>query len=142
MAVEAAISWLDVNGQGASNRMWVADGAAATGLALLLKPLSNAKMKGASYSTPLDISGIDPNAAVAANVETARTKMAITLSAPPLGAGLPRQTVTIQIPAPVGTYINGLTGDTQNADIQALVGVVLTSAGTPTDAVDRVAYVK
>lgn len=142
MAVEGNFSWQDVNGIPATNRFWLEDGAAASAMAITIKKLSNAKLKGVSYSTPVDISGLAANNAVAANVETARAKMAITLSAPPLGAGLPRQTVTIQIPAPVGTYINGLTGDPNNADIQALVGVVLTQAGTPTDAVDRVAYVK
>lgn len=140
--VEGTYTWIDVNGLGASNRVWTTDDASAAALAAALKKLSNARLKGAAISTPVDISGIAPNAAAAANLETARAKMVITLSAPAVSDGGPRQTVTIQVPAPVGTYINGLTGDTQNVDIQALVGVVLTQAGTATTAVDRVAYAK
>lgn len=140
--VEGSFSWIDVNGLGASNRVWAADGAGVATLAAALKKLSNARLKGAASLEPVDISGIAGNAAAAANLETARAKMVITLSAPPVSDGGPRQTVTIQVPAPVGTYINGLTGDTQNADIQALVGVVLTQAGTATTAIDRVAYSK
>lgn len=140
--VEGSYSWIDVNGLGASNRLWAADDAGVASLAALLKKLSNARLKSASVSTQVDISGIAANAAAAANNETARAKMVITLSAPSVSDGGPRQTVTVQVPAPVGTYINGLTGDINNADIQALVGVVLTQAGTATDRIDRVAYAK
>lgn len=140
--VEGSYSWLDVNGLGASNRLWAADDVAVATLAGQLKKLSNARLKSASYSTQVDISGIAGNAAAAANNETARAKMVITLSAPSVSAGGPRQTVTVQVPAPVGIYINGLTGDITNPDIQALVGVVLTQAGTATDRIDRVAYAK
>lgn len=140
--VEGSYSWLDVNGLGASNRLWAADGPGVASIAAKLKKLSNARLKQAALVQPVDISGIAGNTAAAANVETARTKMVITLSAPSVSDGGPRQTVTIQIPAPVGTYINGLTGDITNADIQALLGVVLTQAGTATDQVDRVAYAK
>ena len=87
MAVEGDYSWLDVNGLGASNRIWANNAAGASTLAGLLKKLSNAKLRAAGYRTPIDISAIDPNAAAAANVETARTKMVITLSAPPLAGG-------------------------------------------------------
>lgn len=141
-AAEVSISYMDVNGLGASNRFWVADDGDAAGLPALLKKLTNAQIKNASYATPIDISGLASNNAVAANNESAEFKMAITFSAPPLGAGLPRQTVTIQIPAPVGSYVNGQTGDPNNADIQALVGLISTRAGTPTNQVDRVAYVR
>lgn len=140
--VEGTYSWLDVNGVGAKNSIWSANSADVAAIAAALKKLSNAKLNEARVSEPVDITGIANNGAAAANVETARTKMVITLSAPPVSAGGSRQTVTIQVPAPVGTYINGLTGDTQNPDIQALVGKVLTQAGTATTAIDRVAYAK
>ena len=136
------ISWLDVNGIGASNKFWVTDDAAAQTVLADLKKLSNAKVTNAQYGTPLDLTAIGANTAVTANVETARAKMAITLGAPPATAGGPRQTVTIQIPAPVGTYINGLSGDVNNPDIQALVGLVVTQAGTATDSIEKVVYVK
>lgn len=140
--VEGTYSWIDVNGLGANNRLWAADSAGVASLAAKLKKLSNARLKNAATVAPVDISGIAPNAAAAANIETARQKMIITLSAPAVSAGGRRQIVTIEVPAPVGTYINGLTGDTQNADIQALLGDVYTQAGTLCTAVDRVAYAK
>jgi hypothetical protein len=142
MAGEAELSYVDVNGITAANRFVVDDEAAAAAALALFKKLTNARITRARFSTPVDVSGVPANAAAAANVETARAKMIITLSAPPADAGLPRQTVTLQIPAPVGTYINGLTGDPTNADIVALLGVVRTSTGAVCDKVEKVAYGK
>lgn len=142
MAGEAELSYVDVNGIPASNRFVVDDAAAAATSLALFKKLTNSRIKAARFSTPVDVSGVAANVAAAANVETARAKMIITLSAPPADVGLARQTVTLQIPAPVGTYINGLTGDPTNADIVALLGVVRTSTGAVCDKVEKVAYAK
>jgi hypothetical protein len=140
--VEGSYSWVDVNGQPASNRLWATNSAGVASLAAKLKKLSNAKLKNAAVTTPVDISGISGNTAAAANVESARFKMIITASAPPVSAGGRRQIVTIEIPAPVGSYVNGLSGDTQNADIQALLDDLYTQAGTACDSIDKVAYAK
>jgi hypothetical protein len=138
----ATLEWSDVNGVDASNSIYVADAAAAATLAGQLKTLSNAKINNGNFVQPLDLTAIDPNTAAAANVETARAKMVITLSGAPAAAGLPRPTVTIQVPAPKGTYINGLEGDPTNADIVALLTTVKSNRGETMNRVERVAYAK
>jgi hypothetical protein len=142
MAVQDSISWEDINGIEATNRFYVADAAGAVTAATLMKKLSNAKIVASSVKSDVDISGVPANNAAAANVETARAKMVITLSGPPPGANLPRVKVTLEIPAPVGSYINGLEGDKTNADIVALLTVVKTNRGETVDTVDRVIYAK
>lgn len=142
MAGLATLDWEDVNGVSASNSIYVADAAGGASLADALKTLSNARITNGNFVQPLDLSGVDPNTAAAANVETARAKMVITLSGDPPAAGLPRPTVTIQVPAPKGTYVNGLEGDPTNADIVALLAIVKSNRGETMNKVERVAYAK
>lgn len=140
MAVLLEVSWRDVNKVPASNRVSVDDAAAAATLLAKLKTLSNAEIEAAYILTPLDISGLAGNVAAANNVETAKTKMKITMSGPIPAGATARPTVTLGIPAPKGTYINGLEGDPTNADITALLTDVVSNRGETLNTVERVAY--
>lgn len=142
MAVLVRIVYEDVNGEQAENRFWAQDPIWAKNSLYSFNYLSNAKIIEASYSVPLDISDLPNNVAVAENVETVKTKMAVTMSGPPPQPGLFRPTVTLQIPAPLGELVNGLESDTQIVEIQELLNVVLDDRGQPLDRVDRVAYAK
>lgn len=140
MAVEMSVSYLDINGVSAKNVFAADDDAAAAALIPLLDALTNAKINAASYATPLDVSGT--SAASATNVESAKFKMAITMSGPIPAGGTQRPRVTLQIPAPLGTLINGLSGDPTNAAFTALLPYVVTNRGETLDRVDSVNYVR
>lgn len=140
MAGQASFSWEDINGLNADNRTYTNSAADAASLAAALKKLSNAKIIGSNFVSDVDLSAVPANNAVGANNETVRAKMSITMSGDPPGANLPRVKVTLRIPAPVGTYINGIEGDPNNADIQALLAYVKTNRGETLDTVDSVIY--
>lgn len=142
MAVEVTISYLDVNGDGATNKYASTDAASAAASIAKFKALTNAKIIEASYSTPIDISGLTGNTAAAANLETVKAKVAITMSGPKPTGATRRPSVTLQIPAPLGSLVNGATGDTSNALITTLLSSVLSSRGETLDTVERVAYVR
>jgi hypothetical protein len=140
MAVELSVSYTDVNGVSAKNVFAVADAAGGAALLPLLDALSNAKISSAAVATPLDVSAL--GAAAAANNESAKFKMAITFSGAIPAGGTRRPRVTIQIPAPVGTLINGESGDPTNAAFTALLPYVKTSHGEAVDTVESVNYVR
>jgi hypothetical protein len=131
-----------VNGIHAKNQIFVADVVGALGAAVHLKALSNARIVSAMFSVPLDLTTLTGNVAVAANVETARAKAVVTMSANQAGVGLPRPTVSFQIPAPIGTFINGLTGDKTNADVIALLTDIVTNRGETLTLIDNIVYGK
>lgn len=142
MAVGLEISYLDVNGVPATNRLSIDAAANAAAVAALLKALTNAKIVSANILTPVDISGLAGNAAAAANVESAKFKMAISLTGP-IPAGATRRPGTIiQVPAPLGTLINGTSGDPANAAFTALLTHVQTNRGETLDTVKSVNYVR
>lgn len=136
------ISYRDVNGVEATNRFTVADATAAAAALAKFKALTNAKIIDASYATPLDISGITGNTAAAANVESAKFKCAITLSGAIPTGGTSRPTVTLQIPAPLGSLVNAGTGDITNALVTTLLTTVQSNRGETLDTVDSVNFVR
>lgn len=142
MSVEVVVSWLDAQGSTASNTFTSADAAAALSAVTLLKLLSNAKIIAANYSTPLDLTGIAANNAVAANVESAKFKMAVQLSGDKPANATARPGVKLLVPAPVGSLINGLTGDPTNAAFTNLLAQIQSNRGETLNRVDRVAYVR
>lgn len=142
MSVLLTISYQDINGVGSTNSFTVADNAAAVASCAAIKKLTNCKIMSAALATPVDISGVANNNAAANNVESAKFKMAVHLSANPPAGATARPGVTLKIPAPVGTYINGLTGDPANPDIVALLATVQSNRGEAMTKVDKVLYVK
>lgn len=142
MAVLCTISYVDAQGQNATNEASVADAAGALALAIALKKLTNCQIVSVSVQTPVDISSIPSNTASAANVESALFKMVLSFSAAPPAGATRRPTTTLQVPAPVGSYVNGLTGDPNNADIVAVRDLLKSSQGVQMTKVDKVAYVR
>ena len=142
MTYQLEIRWQDAQGLRVNERFSVGDATLPGDVLTAFKKLSNAKIISASQITPVDVSGLIGNTAAASNVETARQKMVVSMSGPVPLAGSTRPKVRIGIPAPVGTYINGLFGDPTNADIAALKSLVVTNQGNNLDTVDRVFYAK
>lgn len=142
MSVEVAVSWLDAQGESATNTYTVDDAAAALASVILLKALSNAKILAATYSTPIDLATVPSNNAVAANVESAKFKMAVQLSGDKPANATARPGVKLLIPAPLGSLINGLSGDPTNAAFTALLAQIRSNRGETLNKVDRVAYVR
>jgi hypothetical protein len=142
MAGLVTVEWVDVNGIHARNSVYTPDVVGALGVVTHLKALSNARILSALFSIPLDLTTLSGNTAVAANVETARAKATVIMSADPAAAGLPRPKVHFEIPAPIGTLINGLSGDKTNTDIVALLSDIVTNRGETLNLVDNIIYSK
>jgi len=142
MAVELEISYLDVNGESATNSVSIDAAANAAATVQLFKNTSNCRVVKASIITPVDISGLTGNTSAAANVESAKFKMAVSLSGPIPSGATQRPRVTFQIPAPLGTLINGRSGDPANAAFTAFLAHVVSNRGEVLDTVDSVNYVR
>jgi hypothetical protein len=141
MGQKLTVNVKDINGLNSKTDFWVNDTLAALGAVQAIANLSNAAVVSAFLTKDVDISGIANNIAVAANVETVAEKAKIRLSGPDdESAGALRLTVTIAIPAPVGTIINALTGAINGALVTPFVGKVTTYNGLETDTVDKVYY--
>jgi len=142
MAVELEVSYIDINGNTSTNSVAVDDLEGAGFLLPKLKKLTNCKILSARLVQPVDISGVLSNVAVASNVESAKFKMAISMTGPLSTGATSAPNVTIQIPAPVGTYVNGLSGDPTNADITTLLAEIRSNRGETLDTIRKVSYVK
>jgi hypothetical protein len=140
MASGMTVSYRDVNGITASNRFAIGDPADGPSLLAALDALTNAAIVESNTLTPVDLTGL--SAASATNNESAKFKMAITMSGPIPTGGTVRPKVIIQIPAPLGTLINGLSGDPTNALFTALLAFITTNRGETLDKVDSVNYVR
>jgi hypothetical protein len=141
MGQKLTVNVKDVNGLNSKTDFWVNDTLAAEQAVQAVANLSNAAVVSAYLTRDVDISGIANNIAVAANVETVAEKAKIRLSGPDTeSAGATRLTVTISIPAPVGTIINAVTGAVNGALVTPFVGKVTTYNGLETDTVDKVYY--
>lgn len=131
----------DVNGVGSKTQFWTNDTVSALGAAQSIAKLSNAQVVSCYLTKDVDISFLEDNDAVAANVETVTEKAKIRLSgSDPASAGALRLTATISIPAPVGTIINAQTGAVDGALVTPFIGVVTTYNGLVTDRIDKVYY--
>lgn len=141
MSVYVSAELTDINEKKAVTGAWVADAAAADDYLAALKAASNAKISKAWLSTPVPLTTITNNDATAANVETVRTKALVKMRGADTGsAAEPFARVTIGIPAPIGTLINGATGDVTDAEIQSLKTKVLSRTGVQMSTVERIQY--
>ena len=140
MAGQLKVTWKDVNGNTSSNSVWCADAGAAGTLLTALKACTNAVAVSATFSAQIDIG--TPGTPVKGSNEPVRTKAAVTLSGNPASTGLPRPKITLEIPAPVDSLINGLSGDVTNALVTALLGSAKTNRGETLNQVDNVTYQK
>lgn len=141
MGQKLTVNVKDVNGLNSKTDFWVNDTVAALGAVQAVANLSNAAVVSAYLTKDVDISAIAANNAVAANVETVTEKAKIRLSGADSGsAGALRLTVTISIPAPVGSIIDAQTGAVNGALVTPFVGKVTTYNGLTTDTVDKVYY--
>lgn len=141
MAQILEVSYLDAQGVVRTGEYTVADLESAEFLLPKLKKLTNCKIQSANLIQPVPLDGITSNVAVAANVESAKFKMGISMTGPRAVGATAAPSVNIQIPAPVGTYINGLSGDPTNADITTLLAEILSNRGETLDTVRKVSYV-
>lgn len=141
MSVYVQAEMTDINGEKASTGAWVADAAAADDYLVALKNASNAYISKAWLSTPVPLTTITNNDAVAENVETVRSKVQVKMRGADTGsAAEPFARVTVQIPAPIGSLINGATGDVSNAELQSLKTKVLSRTGVQMSVVERIQY--
>jgi len=131
----------DAQGALASNTFTVASAVAGTSLLEDYKLLTNCEILSAHYSENLDVSGVANNVPVAANNESAKTKAVLTLSGAPAAAGLNRPTITVQIPAPIGSLISSdHEADTDNILFDPLINTLKTPTGGAVTRVDRIDY--
>lgn len=141
MSIYITAEMTDINNKKSVVGAWVADAGAGDNYLAALKAASNAKISKAWVSTPVPLTTITNNDAVAENVETVTTKALIKMRGADTGsAANPFARVTIGIPAPIGTLINGETGDVSNAEIQSLKVKVLSNTGVQMSVVERIQY--
>lgn len=141
MAFYSVVTLKDINGLKANVGFWTGSKVDGSAAILALGNASNAGIFRATISTPIPLQALTNNTAAAANVETVRTKAKVRMRGADAGSlASPFAYVTIGIPAPIGTLINGLEGDTQNADLQNLVGKVLSTSGVTMSVVQSVKY--
>lgn len=135
------ISWIDVNGLTGTSSAWVASTDDGLTVAKAFKAASNAKITAAELRETVPLQTITNNDPTAANVETAKTKAKIRMKGADAGSlAAPFAYVTVGIPAPIGTLINGLTGDTSNTDANNLTSHVLSPSGVQMATIDKIYY--
>lgn len=133
----------DVNGVTSGTHFWCNDLVTAIAACQSIANLSNAQIVGAYLSEPLDLTQISNNNTSNNNVETLKTRAIVRLSGPDPGSvANPRSYCRVTIPAPVGSIINGLTGDPAGALVTPFIGKVLTLSDVTTDRIDKVYYGK
>lgn len=143
MANLLKLEWLDINQEKATSDIWVPSEADGVTLVGLLAGLSNAQILRANIVTPIALQLVINNDAVSANVETARAKAKIRMRGADAGSVAdPFDYVTVSIPAPIGTLINGKTGDVTNADVDGLKSHVLSASGVTMSTVESITYSK
>lgn len=141
MGQKLTINVKDVNGLNSKTDFWVNDTLAALGAVQSVANLSNAAVVSAFLTKDVDLSPVLNNVASASNIETVTEKAKIRLSGADGGsAGATRLTVTISVPAPVGSIIDGITGAINGGLVTPFVGKVTTYNGLQTDTVDKVYY--
>lgn len=143
MAFRVEIDFVDANGDEASTSFYVGQSGDAATAIQIIDAHTNALIKSARLITPIPLQTITNNDAVAASNESVRTKAKVKMRGADLGSlADPYDYVTVSIPAPIGTLINGQSGDVNNAEIQALVGKCLSDSGVTMDTVTSIKYAK
>jgi hypothetical protein len=141
MAFLLDVTFQDINQLESRSSMWVDTEENVQAVLDALKLASNAKITKASLSTPVPLVTITNNDAVAANVETATQKAIIQMrGADAASSGEPFAHARIGIPAPIGSLINGLSGDVTDAEVQSLKSKVLSKTGVQMDTVESIRY--
>jgi hypothetical protein len=141
MAFLLDVTFQDVNQLESKSSMWIDSEADSVAVLAALKAASNAKILRATLSTPVPLVTITNNDATAANVETATSKAIISMrGADAASSGEPFAHVRVGIPAPIGSLINGLSGDVTNAEVQSLKTKVLSKSGVQMDVVESIKY--
>lgn len=142
MGQKLTTGFQDINGDGSNTRFWVNDAANALGALQNMANLSNAAIVSAWMGEVVDLTALGLKAAaVAANVETARTKLKVHLSGPDAGSvANPRADVTLSIPAPVGDLLNANGPNT--AALTPFIALVRADSDVAMDRIDRVYYSK
>jgi hypothetical protein len=143
MAYLLEVTFQDVNQLESKSSMWVNVETDVTAVINACKLASNAKITKATLSTPVPMLEITNNDAVAQNVETATSKAIISMRGADAGSsGEPFAHVRIGIPAPIGTLVNGLSGDVTAAEVQSLKSKVLSKTGVQMDVVESIKYAR
>jgi hypothetical protein len=141
MSVFLNVMFIDVNGLEANTGFYIDSAANAVTVVTAIKAITNAKIVSAEIQTPIGIQLVTNNDAVAANVETAKTKAKIRMRGADLGStARPFAFATVSIPAPIGTLINGLSGDVTNPDVDGVKSHVLSASGVTMSTVERIYY--
>jgi hypothetical protein len=141
MAFLLDVTFQDINQLESKSSMWVNTEENVPDVLDALKAASNAKILKATLSTPVPLTTITNNDAVAANVETATSKAIIQMRGADAGSsGEPFAHVRIGVPAPIGTLVNGLSGDITNSEVQSLKTKVLSKTGVQMDVVESIKY--
>lgn len=143
MAEHLTVIFNDVNGDVGRTSFWCNDALTAVGAIQALANLSNAQVVRATFSKEIALGPLNlKNAAVAANVETVGTKAKLHLSGPDAGSvAKPRDDVTISIPAPIGTLINGA-NQAPPSTLTPIVALIQSDADVAMDRVERLYYSK
>lgn len=143
MAFLLDVTFQDINQRESISSMWIDDELHAPDVIAALKAASNAKILRATISTPVPLTTLTGNDATAANVETVTQKAVISMRGADAGStGVPFATARVGIPAPIGTLINGLSGDTTNGEAQSLMTKVLSKSGVQMSTIDKITYSK
>lgn len=135
------IEWVDVNGETGSSSAWVASTDDGLTVAKAFKAASNARITSAELRETVPLQTITNNTASNNNVETAKTKAKIKMRGADAGSlASPFAYVTVGIPAPIGTLINGVVGDTSNTDANDLASHVLSPSGVQMSSIEKIYY--
>jgi len=141
MAFLLDVTFQDVNQLESTSSMWIEAETDAIDVIQALKAASNAKITRATISTPVPLLTITNNSPTNDNVETATSKALVSMRGADAGSsGKPFATARVGIPAPIGSLINGQSGDATNAELQALKSHVISKTGVQMDQITRVVY--
>jgi hypothetical protein len=125
MAFIATVGFRDVNGATSRTSFGVANEVNAISVIQSLSDLSNAQIVSAYYTEVIDLAFLAANNAVAANIETVKSKLRVLYQGEDLDPTAVERFPTVQlyIPAPVGTVYDGTAASLQgNANLQAFLG--------------------
>lgn len=135
------VTFQDINQLESVSSLWVNVETDVAAVLDAMKLASNAKIQRATLSTPVPLVTITNNIPAAANVETATSKAIVAMRGADAGSsGRPFATATVGIPAPIGSLINGQSGDVSDAELQSLKSKILSKTGVQMDQVTSVKY--
>jgi hypothetical protein len=141
MAYLLDVTFRDINQLESISSVWVNVETDVDNVVAAMKAASNAKIVRATLSTPVPLVTLTNNQPAAANVETATSKAIVSMRGADAGSsGKPFATARVGIPAPIGTIINGQSGDVSDAELQSLKSKVLSKTGVQMDQITSVKY--